>query len=162
MQTLTAERLREVLDYDPERGVFTWLERGPGRSLSREPGGLTPRGYRFIMIDGERIYAHTLAWLYVHGRWPAEHVNHKNGNLSDNRLCNLREATRAEISWSARPRRDSRSPLKGAQTFEGRWRSGIVINGKTIHLGLFDTPEEAHAAYCEAARLYHGAFARVA
>src|SRR5262245_33505102 len=110
---LTAERLREVLDYDPSTGVF---KSNGGRCGSRVGatlvGTVRPDGYREIRIDWQRYLAHRLAWLHVHGSWPAGDIDHVNGNPSDNRIVNLRLATRTQNNANSR-RRPNTSGFKG-------------------------------------------------
>lgn len=150
---LTAERLRERLDYDPATGVFRWRASG---SLAGTP----QRGYRIIKVDGVRVMAHRLAWLYVHGKWPPEQIDHANLERDDNRIANLRQATNQLNSANRRARKQS--GLKGAFRDRGRWRSMIKVDGRIRHLGQFDSPESAHAAYLSAAQEAFGEFARAA
>ena len=93
-QTLTAERVRYLLSYDADTGVFVWrVGRGGTRAWS-VAGTLHPNGYVYIKIDGRLYLAHRLAWLYTHGAWPADQLDHRDGNKSNNCISNLREATR--------------------------------------------------------------------
>lgn len=91
---------------------------------------------------------------------PSELVDHVDSNGLNNQRSNLRLATFIENNRNQRLRKDSTSGLKGAIPYRGKWRSSIKFNGKLVHLGDFSTPEEAHAAYCEAAKRYFGEFAR--
>jgi len=109
----------------------------------------------------KRYLQHRLVWLYVHGRWPKDQIDHINGNRSDNRLCNLREATCSQNLMNARAHSHNTSGLKGACKHEpGYWSSVIRVNGKNKYLGRFKSPEEAHAVYASAAKKYFGEFAR--
>jgi hypothetical protein len=162
---LTAERLREVLSYDPETGVFVWLKRTARRIRVGDVAGcLGTLGYRSLGINGEEHLAHRLAWLYVHGEWPSADIDHINGDPGDNRLANLRPATRAQNSANAGKRTTNTSGLKGVcwSKKSCKWRAAITVNGQVIYLGLFDCPAEAHAAYARAAEQHCGEFARVA
>ena len=88
---LTAERLRERLHYDAETGVFT-RRFGSGHARAGDMAGTVHRtGYVRISIDGGKYTAHHLAWLYVHGVWPSDQIEHINRKRSDNRIANLRE-----------------------------------------------------------------------
>ena len=93
---LTAERLREVLSYDPKTGIFRWRKARGKLPAGAIAGVDTEKGYRRIGLDYANHYAHRLAWLYVHGQWPVEEIDHKNGVRSENWIKNLREATHAQ------------------------------------------------------------------
>lgn len=160
MCELTSERLREVVVYDHETGLFWPKKTRPGIRKWQPLGHVESNGYRRIMIDGHRRLAHRLVWLYVTGEWPASDLDHRNGRPDDNRFENLRLATRKQNSANTRPR--GSSGLKGAvfNRFRGHWQSYITINGKSKWLGRFDTAEDAHAAYMRAAIELHGDFVR--
>ena len=160
---LTAERLRELLDYNPDTGVFIWRHRKPRRTKGADSMNAgTRRGvYTMIGIDQTLYYGHRLAWLYVHGEWPSLHIDHINGDGRDNRIANLRCATRSENLCNKPVRRDSTTGLKCVFPKRNKFYSQIVKNGRTWNLGSFDTPEQAHAAYCEAAHELHGEFANI-
>lgn len=153
----TRERLKELLDYNPETGVFTWVNAG---KIAGSPCGF---GYRAIRCLGGRYYSHRLAWFYVRGAWPKNQIDHINGNKSDNRIANLREATHKENLWNSAKHKDNKSGLKGVSLHaqSGRWQTQIYINGRSRFLGLHDSPAAAHKAYCDAANQLHGKFARV-
>jgi hypothetical protein len=93
--SLTQERLKQLLHYDPETGVFTWAVGRKKAARNAVAGGLSDRGYFVIGVDGVRHRAHRLAWLYMHGAYP-EQIDHENHVRSDNRLCNLRATNNAE------------------------------------------------------------------
>lgn len=164
---LTADRLREVLDYSPETGVFKWRDRpkrtrrgGNSAPVGSEAGSTGGQLYRLIAVDGRRYWAHRLVWVHVYGEWPCKEIDHINGNGHDNRLNNLRQATRTENRRNSRLPRNNTTGLKGVHQKRKSFVAGIGNNGKYRYLGTFDTPEEAHAAYCKAARELHGEFAR--
>lgn len=160
---LTHARLTAVLSYDALTGAFTWTQRlSPKGPLGSIAGSVGSRGYRRIAIDGERFLAHRLAWFYVHETWPLGLLDHRNVDPSDNRIANLREASNCQSLQHRRPLK-SRSGLKGARYIRenGRWYSGIDCEKRRYGLGTYDTAEEAHAAYCLAAKLLHGEFARL-
>lgn len=159
---LTSERLREVLDYDPNTGVFAWKVR-PSRSRI-EPGSpagyVSQRGYVCVKIDGRHYLAHRLAWLFMHGEWPPRLIDHINGVCSDNRIENLRLATATQNN--ANSKGYGKSGIKGV-TWDNRarkWKSEIRVNGPLVYLGLFDCPAAASFAYQIAADNHHGEFAR--
>lgn len=159
----TQARLQELFDYDPETGVFHWRNaRGP-RAAGAVAGNIRKDGYVRICINWNDFLAHRLAWIYMHGLTiGGAEVDHIDGNPSNNAIANLRLATSSEQRQNSRPRSSSNSPLKGSFRVGTRWKSQIMIGGRNIYLGTFDTPEQAHAAYCAAAHENFGDFARLA
>lgn len=154
---LTAERLRELLSYDPETGVFMWRQAGRKRVIGRTAGSLDGSGYRLIRLDGTLYRANRLAWLHTHGCWPDGHVDHINGVTGDDRLANLRDVTRSVNAQNMR-RANSKSTtgLLGVSVVKGRYYTArIGVEGRPRHIGTFSTPEAAHAAYVEAKRRLH-------
>lgn len=145
-----------MLDYDASTGLFS---RKHGHVCNN---GTNTLGYVQIMVDGQMCAGHRLAWLYVHGRWPADQLDHINGNRADNRIANLRESSQAENCGNVARHRDNRSGYKGVFSARDKWAAQICRNGVKRHLGVFDSPEAAHKAYCAAALETFGQFARVA
>lgn len=93
---LTAERLRELLSYDPETGWFTWrvTRSSNGRAdAGSRAGALRSDGYRHVTVDQHKYKEHRLAWLYMTGKWPEADLDHKNNTRDDNRFSNLRAAS---------------------------------------------------------------------
>lgn len=153
---LTAEALRSVLNYDPVSGVFTW--RAPvARSVSvgDVAGSRATQGYLQIKVSGRPYMAHRLAWLYVHGKWPADQVDHRNGDRTDNRIENLRECSQGENGQNLAVYRSNTSGLTGVTHRAGQWRARIDVGGKQKHLGWFRTAEDASAAYLRAKAELH-------
>jgi hypothetical protein len=157
------ERVRELLKYDAETGIFTWKVHRASNAMPGMVAGRRERdGYRRIAVDGVWCRAHRLAWLYVHGQWPREHIDHINGIRDDNAIANLREATNAQNLCNRGRTSRNKSGFKGVHWHggAGQWTAQIRINGQPRHLGYFADPEAAHRAYVEAADRLHGAFAR--
>lgn len=148
---LTAARLREVLGYCPETGVFTRIVGVRGKAAGTIAGTVSAAlGYVFIGIDGARYLAHRLAWLYMHGKWPENQVDHINGIRDDNRFENLREATAAQNRQNQTGfRRNNSSGYLGvyADKKTGLYTANIKIDGIQHHIGSYRTAEEAHEAY---------------
>jgi len=164
MKQITVERLREVLAYDPETGIFTRKVSTNSRvKIGDVATHMGPFGYLYIQVDGGRYFAHRVAWFYQTGSWPAEMIDHINGVKSDNRFANLREATRSQNMQNRRTYKSNACGLKGVgwNIRRNRWQAKISVNGTRMFLGYFDTPEEAHAAYVAAAERHHGEFANV-
>jgi HNH endonuclease/AP2 domain len=158
---ITQAILAEYLHYDPETGVFTRLKyspKTPKRNRTGVAGGFRPDGYMTIAVQGQRHLAHRLAWLYVHGEWPAKGIDHINGNTSDNRVGNLRLADQSENNQNRRAASSrSKTGLLGASfdKARGKYIAFIRSAGKGYNLGRFDTAEQAHAAYVTAKRKLH-------
>ena len=160
MAELTAVRVRELLHYNSETGIFTWKVGGGGwRRIGAQAGNLNNRGYLRIKIDGRDYAAHRLAWLYAHGEWPKGHLDHVNRVKADNRMSNLRLATRSQNRMNAVGK--SSTGFKGVywNKSAGKFLVKLQVNGKQIYRGLFTTAEKAHKAYCAVAKHYHGEFA---
>lgn len=154
---ITAELIRERLNYDIETGVFTWRTspRTPCK-VGRVAGSRDVHGYLQLNIGGSVLKVHRLAWLYVNGEWPAGDIDHINGVRSDNRMCNLRVVTNAINCQNKRdPLPANKAGFLGVSPNNGLWRAKIQLNRKQHHLGYFKTPEEAHEAYLEAKRRLH-------
>lgn len=165
--SLTADRLRELLHYDPETGVFTWLVvMGNNVRVGDVAGSIRWDGYRRIMIDGREYPTHRLAWFFVHGEWPAGDLDHiKNdcrADRSDNRLSNLRPATSGQNQSNRRADADGSSSFKGVcwDKRRSKWQSRIRFGGKEIFLGYFDTAHEAALHYEVASICLQGAYRR--
>jgi hypothetical protein len=162
---LTPERLKEVLSYDPQTGIFIWrVQLGWKGRIGQPAGTKQSRGYVHIMIDRKMYLAHRLAWLYVKGHWPADQIDHLDCDRSNNSFCNLREATNSQNNQNRRKKPGSASMFKGVSWHVANrgWEARIKCDGKQIRLGLFKTEEGAHAAYCKAAEEMFGDFARAA
>ena len=166
---ITQERLKELFSYDPETGEFVWLIKRRGtKGIGRVAGWPNKLGYIYIALDKKKFCAHRLAWLYVHGEMPDGEIDHINRDPSDNRIANLRVSTRAENLWNIAKPVTNTSGYKNVYVYKGdckrqkRYNAMIKVNGRRRSLGYFHTAEEAHEAYCEAAKRLHGEFARTA
>jgi HNH endonuclease len=156
MKNLTPERLKELLAYNESTGNFTWRVKRKGRKLDGFAGSKTVMGYISIGIDGVDYFAHRLAWMYVHGAWPINHIDHINGIRSDNRIANLRDCTPSiNMQNQRKAKSSSKTGLLGASPHHGKFIARITVNKKHLHLGLFVTAEEAHAAYIAAKEKFH-------
>lgn len=157
---LTAEMLRELISYESDTGVFTWLKT---QLRSRpKPGDVagslqSSKRYFGICIYGRIYLAHRLAWLYVHGRWPTEQIDHIDGNPLNNRLANLRECTADENQQNRKVGKRNKTGLLGVyhEPKTGKWCASIRCRGVMRHLGTFATKEGAGAAYLAAKRELH-------
>lgn len=161
MKELTAERLREVLEYFPETGKFVWRVQLGSRGVVGSVAGKWHQYYFYIGIDNHRYAAHQLAWLYMTGRWPHPLVDHEDHDGHNNTWTNLREATHTQNQFNRRKQQGCTSQYKGVTLHRksGRWIAKIKINGRTKALGYFDAETDAGAAYREAALTTRGEFA---
>lgn len=159
---LTQSELKLLVSYNPSTGVFTWLPRigetagikaFNSRNAGKLAGTVSRKGYIHIRYDGVVYLAHRLVWLYVHGHFPSLLIDHKDHDKANNRLDNLRLATKAQNNFSRKKR-----ALAGVSSRSGRWYSKIRIDGKEVYLGVFDTPEAAVQAFDRAASAAYGEF----
>ena len=155
---LTVERLREVLSYDPDTGVFRWIAKTSKFSHMHPgdiAGGAEADGRRSIRIDGLMHWAHRLAWLYMTGKWPAGDIDHRDTDPGNNRWLNMREATKS-VNAQNRTKGQGKNGLPLGVSLKGkRFEAGIKIDGRRRYLGTFDTPAAAHSAYVTAKRANH-------
>lgn len=162
---LSTERLRELLHYDPETGKFTRLIACGGRPVGSQAGCLREDGYVTFSIDDVLYLAHRVAWFYVHGVWPPDDTDHEDGNRQNNRIKNLRPATRGQNNENQyKPRSDNKSGYRGVSWSKGmgKWLAQIVVRGVCHNLGYFDDPLEARDAYLKGKRRLHEFATRLA
>ena len=158
--TLPISILHEKLSYDFSTGEIRWKNTTQW-TKSGEKAGCNSRGYIVISVNKKMIFAHRIAWAMYYGEWPTLEIDHINNIRSDNRICNLRIATHNENCLNLVKPRHNKSGLKGVSWHAGgqKWQAHIKAFGKKHYLGLFLTKEEAHKAYCDAAKKLHGEFA---
>ena len=156
----TREQVAERLIYEPSTGVFRWRKQvGQLTKGGSVAGGVNSHGYHRISILDRAYATHRLAWLLMTGEWPADQIDHIDGNKSNNAWSNLRAATGKQNC--ANKKTTNRLGLKGVR-LDKRWQryyAQIEINGRSKHLGSFGTAEAAHDAYMKAAREVFGEFA---
>lgn len=160
---ITQARLHELLNYDPETGVFTWKVNRRGTARAGTVAG-TPHnaGYLTIRVDRTPYLAHRLAWVYVHGDLPDDlEVDHKNLIKTDNRIDNLRAVTHALNMINTPSRRTSTTGIKNVSFHKhtGTWRVTMPVHGKRRDIGYFRDIELAEFVAYEAREFYHGEFA---
>lgn len=166
---VTADRLRELLDYNPITGIFVW-KRARGLNLvGVRAGCITPRGgqclnkfYYKIGVDNHRYYSHVLAYLWMTGKYPEKELDHEDGNGLNNKWSNLRLSEHAENGRHRNDlNRNNSSGYAGVSYHTGakKWRARIMVDGKEIHIGFFNSKEDAAVARREKAVELHGCFA---
>jgi hypothetical protein len=161
--SISAERVREVLNYDPETGLLTWkAPKAHNVSIGDVAGYINRGGYRRISVDDKEYQAHRLAWLYVHGSFPAALLDHINGDRADNRIANLRNASSSENHRNSGMYKNNTTGFKGVayHAHSGRWRAETLFNGVRRSLGYYPSAEEAGAAYQAFAKANFGEFYR--
>lgn len=161
---LTAERLREILSYDKETGIFKWRVCLSNRAqVGAVAGNPSKRdGYIKIGVDGKIYMGHRLVWLYVTGEWPRNLIDHINCNGSDNRFANLREATHSQNLANLRKPSANTSGHKGVSwdKFKNKWVARAKVNGRQYVFGYFVKIEDAVECHRRNVLELVGTFAR--
>jgi hypothetical protein len=154
---ITQERLKELLSYDQDAGLFTWLVARSRTKKGATAGCMNAVGYLMIGMDNTVYYAHRLAWLYVHGEFPARQIDHINGVRTHNSIANLRSVTHAENGKNKKLPSTNTSGVVGVvwRKNKGKWVANIKVDGKKIHLGSFEKKGNAILAR-KKAELDHG------
>lgn len=170
---ITAKDVEAVLTYHPETGVFIWKERSSNempdqrhrkswnsKFAGREAGRISGTGYIQLLIKGKFYYAHRVAWLLMTGSWPEKYIDHINRSKTDNRLINLREATRSENLRNTKMHSDNRSGIKGVSWFprDRLWRARLNKDGKVVYLKYFKRLADAEKAIILERNSLHGEF----
>lgn len=150
---ITQNYLKETFNFDPETGIFVRIKN------NRVVASHHCRGYIQISINRKAYLAHRVAWLYVYGEWPKNQIDHIDHDRTNNRIANLRDVSghcnQQNRKIAAVNNKDG---LLGAHLDKrtGRFNAHITINGKSRHIGAFDSKEKAHRAYVAVKRIYHG------
>lgn len=146
---LTQDRLKQLLNYDPETGVFRYACARPKVRVGAVAGHThAGHGYRQIKLDGKLYLAHRLAWLYVHGEWPTDLLDHINRNRVDNRLANLRLSDKYLNRQNTNTPANNTSGAKGVTWNKtlNKWHARLSLHGKRYHVGWFLDKDAAVAA----------------
>lgn len=153
----TLGELQKVLRYEPGTGKFYWIDAYHAKRIGTEAGGLDLQGYWRIMYGRKTYRAHRLVWLFETGDWPDVDIDHINGDRSDNRFGNLRLAPDGMNAQNYPLHPKNRCGLHGVSWVgsRNRWRAMIRVNGKQRCVGMFKSPEDAHAAYLKAKAKFH-------
>lgn len=155
---ITQSRLKELVEYNPDNGIFTLKihRHGTTRKIGDVLGSITKTGYLETGIDNRTYYLHRLAILYVTGDFPDGHIDHINRIKTDNRIVNLRIVSCAQnMQNNIEPRKHGSLGVRGIYRHGDRFRAKINVNKTQIHLGTFNTIEEASNAYIKAKTIYH-------
>lgn len=148
---MNQKRIKELLSYCPETGVFIW------RATNKVAGCLAKDGYHAIQVDKKQYRAHQLAWLYVHGELLVRQIDHINRCRADNRLINLRKVTPSQNSQNQWLTVKNTSGFRGVcfETKRNKWRAEICVDRKRMFLDHYDSCEDAARIYAKAASKYH-------
>ena len=154
--------------YDPDTGHLWWTKR-VGRRPFDKPAGCLDKTTGYIRVSYKRqgiltqYRAHRLAWFLYHGVWPKDQVDHINNVRDDNRIVNLREATGSENQGNRKIQVGCSSKYKGVRWSKPakKWVARIMVNYKAIHIGCYDSEQEAALAYNKAALEYFGEYAKI-
>jgi hypothetical protein len=151
MTTLDLNHVKQFVKYIPETGEFVRLQ------TNRTTGKINRDGYIEVQIHKKRFLAHRLAWLWVHGEWPVQNIDHANRTKTDNRIENLRYLTPSQQNQNTNLSSLNVSGYRGVSwdSTVKRWRARIRVNNKKYSLGYFDDPLDAYQAYLKAVPLYH-------
>ena len=157
---LTQAKLKEYLKYNPDTGLFTRIKISVKNQckLNEIAGSIHAEGHITITFFGKSYQAHKLAYLYINGNLPIKFIDHINGDRTDNRWCNLREATPRQNSQNQRKAHSHNVCGFLGVNFRketNKYRARIRHNGILINIGQYDTPEEAHQAYLIEKRKLH-------
>ncbi|MEO8640931.1 HNH endonuclease [Pseudomonas sp.] len=154
MRQITHAKLLSLAHYDPETGVFTRLADG------YVMGKPDRKGYLLTWLKSWRFRSHRLAWFYMTGNWPAQEIDHINGDTSDNRWANLRECTHQQNNHNQPKRRNNKSGVKGVSLDRsGKWHVQVCLNCQVHHGGSFECLKDAEVAVQRLRARLHGEFA---
>ena len=162
--TITKKRLKDVLSYNAETGIFTWNVnlRGKAAKIGFVAGTPSIRGSVHITVDGKKYLAHRLVWLYIYGEFPDDMLDHIDGNPLNNKITNLRECNNTQNGRNRLAQNNNTSGFKGVSWHKtrGKWRASITLHGKHHHIGHFDSAEKASSAYESYTKEIYGEFYR--
>ena len=164
----TYEDVRRLFSYDAATGILTWNFRSDVHQVvnahleGKKAGTFDDLGYLRVKVFGRSFLVHRIIFLWVTGSWPAQDVDHKDMNPTNNAWSNLRSASRTSNQANTRSRATNKSGFKGVSWHKRtqKFVAQISYQNKKTHLGLFDNPQDAHNAYVAAARNLFGEFAR--
>ena len=155
------DRILERLEYDPSTGLITNKRNG------KEAGCKHNSGSRLITFSSKeedyyfKMSSYRIAWFLHYGKWPEGFVDHINGIRDDDRIDNLRVVNYSQNAMNSRPQANASVKYKGVRLMPAAFIATITVNSKQVHLGTFQTAEDAAIAYNEAAAKHYGEYARL-
>lgn len=144
--SLTQSELKEILNYDPDTGIFTNIIKRSARAMpGTQAGYVSLKGYRTIKVGDKDYLAHRLAWFYIYGFWPENFIDHINQCKDDNSIINLRDVTKSQNGQNSALSLGNKSGFKGVHwdRFKLTWIAYITLNNQRFHLGRFKDLNEA-------------------
>jgi hypothetical protein len=159
---ISQQRLLEVIEYEPENGIFRWrITKNKRAAVGVVAGNLAVNGYVRIFVDGQSYFAHRLAWFYMTGAWPEAQIDHRDGVRNNNRWANLRCVTNAQNACNSRTPTHNTSGFKGVSWSKvaGKWHAYVKVDGARRNLGMHDDIATAARVVSEARKRLHGEFA---
>ena len=148
---LTHERLLEALDYNPATGAFVWKVRPSNKiKIGMRAGVVGTNGYRFIMIDGEKLQASRLAWFYVHAEWPKGDIRFSDNDTDNCSIGNLKDISKIEIARERKILSNNTTGFRGVSVAKNGFKCAVTANYQQVNLGIFETAEKASMVYEEA------------
>lgn len=150
---LSLNQINKYLHVDAEEGIVTWKYHDQRPDLVGREAGSINQGYRRISVCGYQVYRYQIIWFVHYGVWPTTTIDHQDTDMLNDRISNLREATKAQNVANSGMNVLNTSGYKGVSFCKstGRWRASISIDRQSINLGRYDTAEEAHQAWLDAA-----------
>lgn len=160
MDKISHNELCEIVFYNPNTGEFIRRKKGRGIAQGTVCGFVERNGYVRIRVKGQRYQAHRLAWFMIHKRWPKDQIDHVNGDRSDNRIENLREASSLQNAMNKSIFSNNKSGLKCVfyDKSKGCWFYSVQSEGLRERKGNFKTKEEAYSAFLDIAKYIHGEY----
>lgn len=158
---LPVEKLRQLVHYCPDTGVFTRLVTTSPNAKKGDRCGNEPiqNGYCLIRIAGTQYKAHRVAWAYMTGEWPSGVIDHINGIKHDNRFTNLRDTSKSINRQNQRTVRSDNlsSGVTGVSwcRHHNKWKAYIRVDGKLRHLKYCDSVDDAERVYLKAKESLH-------
>ena len=147
-ELVTLERLKELMTYDPETGIFTRNIDRRRHKKGTQVGSVAKSGYLQTIINGNYYYLHRLAYFYMTGEWPPKYIDHIDMNKQNNAWSNLRPVTHQQNAFN-------NAAMGFVKTGPLSWLAAIRCGEERINLGTYSCPLLARLAYVDAKQEFH-------